>query len=701
MKKYTLEQLRNIGIIAHIDAGKTTTTERILYYTGVSHKMGEVHDGTATMDWMVQEQERGITITSAATTCFWNECQINIIDTPGHVDFTVEVERSLRVLDGAVGVFCAVGGVQPQSETVWRQADKYQVPRIAFINKMDRLGANYKKCADEICEKLNKKVILLQAPYGEEESFKGVYDFILEQKLVWTDVMGERPAIEPMTEEEKNIIASGREKIIETLIDVDEVLATKFLNGETITSDEIKSGVRRAAIFHHIVPVLLGASFKNKGIQRLLDAVCEYLPSPIDKGLAVTGHSVVNIEKNISKKISDTETFSGIAFKLFSDPFSGLLTFVRIYSGKISVGDTVLNVIKDKKEKIQKILRMHANKRTEISSAGAGEIVALIGLKYTVTGETLSDIKSPILFDLMKFPESVISIAIEPKSTADEVKLTNALEILKMEDPTFNCATNKSTGQLLIYGMGELHLEIILDRLAREHKVVVNSGVPQVFYKETIRGHIQKNIDFEKEINGRLYNYKMTITIDPIVSLKKDEAEFLSAIENKILRLPFGDNLRKTFNEIIPEFCKGGVMSGYPMTQVKISLDNFSALNDDFSEIAFRMATYMALRDAAISSGISLMEPIMSLEVITPSSYSGDLIGDINSRRGKIQNIEAMNILEKIQALVPMSELLGYSTVIRSKTQGRATFSMQFDHYSLMNQAQANQVLQKLGIYIA
>lgn len=701
IKKYPLSKIRNIGIIAHIDAGKTTTTERVLYYTGVSHKMGEVHDGTATMDWMVQEQERGITITSAATTCFWNDCQINIIDTPGHVDFTIEVERSLRVLDGAVGVFCAVGGVQPQSETVWRQADKYQVPRIAFINKMDRMGANPTKCISEISEKLQKKVLVLQAPVGAEETFQGVIDFLKNEKLIWTDVMGEKPITHPLTEDDKLLVTDGRDKLIEQLIDIDESLANKFLNGEEISSDEIKAAIRKATIHHQYIPVLLGASFKNKGIQSLLDAVCDYLPSPIDKGDEITGLSAINSEKKVKRKIKVDEAFSAIAFKLFSDPFSGLLTFVRIYSGSISVGDTVLNVIKDKKEKIQKILRMHANKRTEVPQAGVGEIVALVGLKTTITGETLSDIKSPIIFDPMNFPESVISIAIEPKSSADEAKLNQTLEILKMEDPTFNCGVNKSTGQLLIYGMGELHLEIILDRLAREHKVAVNSGLPQVFYKETIKSNCDFDAKFERDFNGKLYSYTFSISLERIEELKKDQAEFEATIESKLLKSSFGDQLKKYFTEVVPEFCRGGVMSGYPMTQIKVKLETFEVLNDEFNEVAFKMAMHGALRDAARSAGVSLMEPIMSLEIMTPSNYSGEIIGDLNSRRGKIQNIEVVSNLEKIQSAVPMSELLGYSTVLRSKTQGRATFSMQFDHYASMNQNQTNHILQKLGIYIA
>lgn len=701
VKKNQINKIRNIGIIAHIDAGKTTTTERILYYTGVSHKMGEVHDGTATMDWMVQEQERGITITSAATTCFWNDCQINIIDTPGHVDFTIEVERSLRVLDGAVGIFCAVGGVQPQSETVWRQADKYQVPRIAFINKMDRMGANPDKCIKEIEDKLQKKVLVLQAPVGIEENFQGIIDFLKNEKLIWSDVMGEKPITQSLNHEEQLIAEVGRDKLIEQLVDVDELMANKFLNGEIIAVDEIKAAIRKATIQHQFIPVLLGSSFKNKGIQILLDAVCEYLPSPFDKGDEVFGVSSTNIEKKISRKIKDEEAFSAIAFKLFSDPFSGLLTFVRIYSGSIKVGDTVLNVIKDKKEKIQKILRMHANKRTEIASAGVGEIVALVGLKNTITGETLSDLKFPIIFDLMKFPESVISIAIEPKSTADEAKLNQTLEVLKMEDPTFNSGVNKSTGQLLIYGMGELHLEIILDRLAREHKIIVNSGLPQVFYKETIKSQCEFESSFEREINGKVFNYKFSIFLEQIEILNKDQPDFESQIENKILKKPYGDLLKKYFNEVIPEFCRGGVMSGYPMTQIKVSLKIFEALNDDFSDVSFKMALHSALRDAARKAGVSLMEPIMSLEIMTPPNYSGEIIGDLNSRRGKIQNIEVISNLEKIQAIVPMSELLGYSTVIRSKTQGRATFTMQFDHYTSMNQNQTNQILQKLGIYIA
>lgn len=701
MKKYPLKQIRNIGIIAHIDAGKTTTTERILYYTGTSHKMGEVHDGTTIMDWMIQEQERGITITSAATTCFWSDCQVNIIDTPGHVDFTIEVERSLRVLDGAVGVFCAVGGVQPQSETVWRQADKYKVPRIAFINKMDRLGADYQKCIIEITEKLNKTVLLLQSPIGTEENFSGVYDFVLEKKLIWNDVLGEKFIVEDLNDDEKDLVAKGRESLIEKLVDIDEHLANKFLNSEKISNDDLKKSIWLATLSNNYVPVLLGSAFKNKGIQRLLDCICEFLPSPIDRDDKVVGFCNHDSEKKIIKKISEDESFSAIAFKLFSDPFSGLLTFIRIYSGKVEVGDTILNVLKNKKEKVQKILRMHANKRTELNTATVGDIVAIIGLKSTITGETLSGTNSPILYDLMKFPESVISIAIEPKSTSDESKLANALDLLKMEDPTFNFGINKSTGQLLIYGMGELHLEIILDRLAREHKVIVNSGVPQVFYKETIKKKFSKTFSSEKEINNRVYNYTFTLTIEPIQILKREEAENVWGIDNKSLKNSYGELLKKSFNEVMPEFCRGGVISGYPLTQIKISLSDFVALNDDFNDIAFKMMLNIAAREVVLSGGVAIMEPIMQLEVIAPMGYSGDIIGDINSRRGKILSIEMQSNHEKIHSAVPMSELLGYSTVVRSRTQGRATFTLQFDHYSVLSDQLSAQVLQKLGIHIA
>jgi len=489
--------------------------------------------------------------------------------------------------------------------------------------------------------------------------------------------------------------------LIELLIDVDEVLANKFLNEEKITISDVKAAIRKATIYHQYIPILLGASFKNKGIQPLLDAVCDYLPSPLDKTTEVIGFSATDNEKKIIRKVKEDESFSAVAFKLFSDPFSGVLTFIRIYSGKIEVGETILNVYKDKKEKVQKILRMHANKRTEVQEASAGDIVALIGLKTTITGETLSDIKAPILYDLMKFPESVISIAIEPKSSADESKLNQVLDLLKMEDPTFNFGVNKSTGQLLIFGMGELHLEIILDRLAREHKVVVNSGLPQVFYKETIKKSNLQDHFFNREINGKSYTYNFSLEIDHINEIIKDHSEFELHIENKLLKAPYGDALKKCFHDTVPEFCKGGVLSGYPLTQIKVKLRSFEAENEDFNDVAFKMAISMALRESALKAGIILMEPIMSLEVMTPSNYSGEIIGDLNSRRGKIQNIEVVNLLEKIQVSVPMSELLGYSTVLRSKTQGRATFSMQFDHYACMNQNQMNLILQKLGIYIA
>lgn len=694
MSSNQIDKIRNIGIMAHIDAGKTTTTERILYYTGKSHKIGEVHNGTATMDWMIQEQERGITITSAATTCRWNNQVINIIDTPGHVDFTIEVERSLRVLDGAVGVFDAVSGVEPQSETVWAQADKYKVPRLAFVNKMDRMGADFDNCVNEIREKLDKKAAAIQRPIGSEENFNGLVDLI-EMKAIYfpAESLGSKIEIADIPADLVDECQMYRDELLDNLSEYDETLTDLILNDEKPTVAQIKSALRKAVIKDNFIAVLCGSAFKNKGIQPLLDAVVDYLPSPTDRG-ELHGHSIKNPEKTEVRKPEVEEMFSGIAFKIATDPFVGSVTFVRIYSGKLESGQTVYNPIKKKRERINKIFQMHADKRTELQEAFAGDIVAIAGFKDTTTGETLCTENKPIIYDLMEFPETVISVAIEPKTAADEKKLLSTLEQLKNEDPSFTFKNNQETGQLLILGMGELHLEIIADRLQREFNVGIRVGKPQVSYRESISGSATENNVFHKELAGKVQFGDVTIKVEP--ADYQAGVQFESSVPTKQLAQNFIDAIKKSIMDTAP----GGAMAGYPFLNIKATLVGANFNENESSEVAYAIAASSAFRDACKKAGVRLLEPVMELEVVTPQDYTGDVISDINAKRGKILTMGIKQNKDLISAEVPLAELFGYSTDLRSKSQGRASFTMKFKSYVEMPTELAKSTLEKKGIYI-
>lgn len=679
--------------MAHIDAGKTTTTERILFYTGKNYKIGEVHEGTATMDWMIQEQERGITITSAATTCEWRKNKINIIDTPGHVDFTVEVERALRVLDGAVGVFCAVSGVEPQSETVWGQADRYKVPRIAFVNKMDRLGANFQNVIEEIRTKLGKKAAAIQLPVGSEENFSGLIDLVEMKKFIWnSEDQGASFEIIEFSEDEFIEAKIARDELIETLSDFDDELAELYLMGEEIPADTLKAIIRKHVIHSSFIAVLCGSAFKNKGVQTLLDAVVDYLPSPIDIG-DVHGFDAKNEELPAKRSPSDEELFSALAFKISKDPFVGLLTYTRIYSGVIKTGQVIYNPLTKQKERIGKILQMHANKREELTVGEAGDIVALTGLKKTITGHTLCSEHKPIIYDLMKFPDTVISIAIEAKTTADEEKLTKSLEDLKVEDPTFDFLVNKETGQLLIMGMGELHLEIIADRLQREFKVGVNIGKPQVSYRESIQGTATSENTYQREIAGKNQFGNITLTVSPRVD---SEIVITSSLKEREIPKEIITACKKGILDAVP----GGALAGYPFIGINIELKNIIYNEIDGSELAYSIASSMAFKDACTKASLLLMEPVMDLEIITPLDFTGDIIGDLNSRRGQIESMENKQEKELIRASVPLAETFGYSTDLRSKSQGRANFSMQFREYKALEKRITKEVLEKRGIFL-
>lgn len=674
MKEVSLEKYRNIGIMAHIDAGKTTTTERILFYTGRTYKIGEVHEGTAEMDWMAQEKERGITITSAATTTFWREHRINIIDTPGHVDFTVEVERSLRVLDGAIGVFCAVAGVEPQSETVWRQANKYNVPRLIFVNKMDRMGANYFNVRDQIIDRLGAKPLVIQIPMGAEEEFKGVIDLVKMKAIVWEgDELGAKFNYHDIPDDLIDQAEEYRELMLESISDVDDSLMEKFLEGQDISEDEIKAAIRKGTIKMKFFPMLCGTAFKNKGVQPLLDAVVDYLPSPEDIGKISGIHP--KSREEIERKIDEKEPFSALAFKIMSDPYIGKLTFMRIYSGRLNQGDTVYNSSKEKNERIGRIVLMHANKREEIKTAKAGDIVGIIGLKNTQTGDTLCEKNNPILLESMIFPKPVISIAIEPKSKADYDKLTNGLAKLAEEDPTFTVRVDEETGQTIISGMGELHLEIIVDRLKREFKVEANIGQPQVSYRETIRGTSKVDKKYARQSGGRGQYGHVVITVEPLEPGKG--FEFVDKIVGGKIPREYIPAVRKGIEEAM----ENGILAGYPVTDVKVTLLDGSYHEVDSSEMAFSIAGSMAFKEACKKANPVLLEPIMALEVIIPGEYLGDVMGDVNSRRGKILGMEDSNMGKIIKAQVPLSSMFGYATVLRSKTQGRGTYTMQFSHY--------------------
>lgn len=694
MKAAEIHKVRNIGIMAHIDAGKTTTTERILYYTGKNYKIGEVHEGTATMDWMVQEQERGITITSAATTCAWDGATINIIDTPGHVDFTIEVERSLRVLDGAIGVFDAVSGVEPQSETVWGQADKYKVPRIAFVNKMDRVGADFLNCISEIREKLGKKAAAIQMPVGVEENFTGLIDLLTLKKLTWSGSdLGQKYETSELEGTELDEAKLYRDELIEALADYDDKLAEEYLGGGEISAETMEKAIRTATISHGFIPVLCGTAFKNKGVQPLLDAIVKYLPSPLDIG-EVKGHDAKDNEKIITRKPDEADLFSALAFKISSDPFVGQITYIRIYSGELKSGSQVYNPLEKKKERVNKILQMHANKRTELETASAGDIVAVSGLKFTTTGQTLCAEHKPIIFDLMEFPETVISIAIEPKTTQDEEKLQKTLDYLKIEDPSFNYSNNKETGQLLIFGMGELHLDIITDRLEREFKVGVNKGSPQVSYRESISGKASASNTYQRELAGKNQFGQATVTIEPLEGSLELRVEF----KKKDKTIP--EEIYEAVKRGILDSAPGGAMAGFPLIGIKAIVDSVEFNEAESSEVAYTIAASMAFKEACQKAGLVLMEPIMALEVTTPSDYAGEVIADVNAKRGRILGIDPKNNKDVLKAEVPLSEMFGYSTQLRSKTQGRASFTLNFKRYEQLTHNQAKDILHKRGIYI-
>ena len=673
-RAFPLNRTRNIGVMAHIDAGKTTTTERILFYTGISHKIGEVHDGAATMDWMVQEQERGITITSAATTCEWRDQQINIIDTPGHVDFTIEVERSLRVLDGAVAVFCAVGGVEPQSETVWRQADRYRVPRIAFINKMDRVGADFASVVKQLGDRLKAPAVPIQLPIGAEDQFKGIIDLVAMRSVVWDEsgygaemTVGEVPA--DMADEAR----AAREKLIEALAEVDDSLLEKFLEGTEPEEADIRAALRAATIELKAVPVLCGAAFKNKGVQTMLDAVVDYLPSPLEVP-AMTG-TRPDEEEEISRTASDDEPFSALAFKIVTDPYVGTLAFIRVYSGVVSTGDTVLNSARGKTERIGRLLKMHANKREDIDRVYAGDIAAVVGPKNVATGDTLCAKNSPVVLERMSFPDPVISVAIEPKTKADQNKVSEALGKIVREDPSFRVTHDDETGQTLISGMGELHLEIVVDRLVREFGVDANVGQPQVAYKETIRDTVDQNTKFAKQTGGRGQYAHVRMEVGPLEPGKGFE------FEDKIKGGKIPREYIPAVKRGIEEAMTAGPLAGYPVTDVKARLYDGSYHDVDSSELAFKVAGALAFRAAAQKASAVLLEPVMAVEVVVPEVYMGDVIGDLNGRRGRVQQMTSRAGAQIVTAVVPLANMFGYATELRSRTQGRATFTMQFAHY--------------------
>lgn len=682
-----LENTRNIGIMAHIDAGKTTTTERILYYTGRVYKIGEVHDGAATMDWMVQEQERGITITSAATTCQWRDNSINIIDTPGHVDFTVEVERSLRILDGAIAVFCSVGGVEPQSETVWRQADKYNVPRIAFINKMDRVGADFFRGVAMIAERLGAKPIPIQLPVGVEDSYKGIVDLVTMTVTVYTDDLGAAEKGGEIPVDLRELAEEYHEKLLEAVAETSEELMTKYLEGQEITEQEIRDGIRRSVINNDFIPVLCGSAFKNKGIQPLLDAVVDYLPSPMDIPPVVGTHPDTGAEDQ--RSASDGEPFSALAFKIMSDPFVGKLAFFRVYSGVLSAGSYIYNSTKGKKERVGRILKMHANHREDVQEVRAGDIAAAIGLKDTTTGDTMCDENRPIILEKMVFPEPVIFVAIEPKTKADQEKMGGALARLGEEDPTFKMHTDPETGQTIISGMGELHLEIIVDRLQREFKVHCDVGRPQVAYKETIRKAVKAEGKFVRQSGGRGQYGHCWIELTP------GEQGSGFAFVNKIVGGVIPREYISPIEDGVREAMENGVLAGYPVLDVQAAVYDGSYHDVDSSEMAFKIAGSMAFKAGALKADPVILEPVMKVEVTVPEEYMGDVIGDISSRRGRIEGMEAAHKARLIHGFVPLAEMFGYATDLRSATQGRGVYVMQFDHYEEVPKGIAEGIIAK------
>ena len=671
-RAYPLERTRNIGIMAHIDAGKTTTTERILFYTGKTHKIGEVHEGAATMDWMAQEQERGITITSACTTCFWKNNRINIIDTPGHVDFTVEVQRSLKVLDGAVTVLAAKGGVQPQTETVWRQADKYNVPRMVYVNKMDIVGANFMLCVDQLKNRLKANAVPIQLPIGAEDNFKGIVDLIKMRAFIHKDDLGQEIEETDIPEDMKDQAEEFRAAMIEAVADQDEELMMKYLEGEELTEEEIKKGLRAGTIANKIVPVTCGSSYKNKGVQELLNAIVDYMPSPLDiahiKGQTLDGEET-------EAKTSDSEPFAALAFKIATDPFVGKLCFFRVYSGTLESGSTVLNSSKDKKERIGRILQMHANHREDIDKVYAGDIAAAVGMKDVTTGNTLCDPEHPIILESMEFPEPVIDIAIEPKDKAAQEKMGIALLKLAEEDPTFKAYTNQETGQTIIAGMGELHLDIIVDRLKREFKVECNVGKPQVAYKETIRNKVKVQGKFIRQSGGKGQYGDVWFEMEPLEPGKGIE------FESKIVGGAVPKEYIKPIEQGMREAAESGILAGYPVIDFKVSLVDGSYHEVDSSEMAFKIAASMAFKEGMRQAKSVILEPIMKVEITVPEEYMGDVIGDVNSRRGRMEGMDGNDGMQEIHSFIPLSEMFGYATELRSRTQGRGTYSMEPSHY--------------------
>jgi elongation factor G len=685
IREVPLSRVRNIGIMAHIDAGKTTTTERILYYTGRTYKIGEVHEGAAVMDWMVQEQERGITITSAATTCKWRDTWINIIDTPGHVDFTVEVERSLRVLDGAVAVFDAVAGVEPQTETVWRQANKYNVPRMCFINKMDRIGADFFRSVDMIKDRLDATVALTQLPIGAESDFHGVIDLLHMKALMWDEGMGETFSTAEIPAELAYEAARWRHELVDVVSQFAEKILEKYVGEEEITADDLRTALRAATVAGEVVPVLCGSAFKNKGVQPLLDAVVDYLPSPVDvppiEGTDLRG------DETLARKPDDAEPFAALAFKIMSDPYVGKLTYFRVYSGKLSAGSAVLNATKDKKERIGRILQMHANHREDKEAVFAGDIVAVVGLKNTTTGDTLCDPQKPIILERMEFPEPVISVAIEPKTKVDQDKLGRALSALSEEDPTFRVRTDDETGQTIISGMGELHLDVLVDRMMREFSVGANVGKPQVAYRETITKTVEKIEErYIRQTGGRGQYGHVVITLEP--TGPGGGYEFVDKIVGGVIPREYISSIDAGIQEALV----GGVIAGYPMVDVRIILTYGSYHDVDSSEMAFKIAGSMAFKKAARQAKPVLLEPIMRVEVVTPEDYMGDVIGDLSSRRGKVEGMEQRGTSHVVDAQVPLAEMFGYATDLRSRTQGRATYTMQFDSYQQVPMSIAEEI---------
>ena len=689
-RTHNLEKYRNIGIMAHIDAGKTTTTERILYYTGKSHKIGEVHDGAAIMDWMEQEQERGITITSAATTCFWREHRINIIDTPGHVDFTIEVERSLKVLDGAVAVFDSVAGVEPQSETVWRQADKYKVPRICFVNKLDRTGADFFMCVDMIKDRLGAKPLVMQLPVGIEASFKGIVDLIKMKAVIWKEEkLGAEYEYVEIPNELQEQAKKYRKELMETAVEQDEKLMDDYLNGKEISETDLISCVRKGCLKFDFVPIFTGAAFKNKGVQPLLDAVVDFLPSPIDIGL-IKG-TKPNSKDEIERKFNDNESFSALAFKVATDPFVGTLTFIRIYSGTLKSGTGIYNTTKDKEERVGRMLLMHANSREDVKEANTGDIVALAGLKYTITGHTLSDENNPIVLEPMEFPDPVLEIAVEPKTKGDQEKMGEALGRLAREDPSFRVTSDEESGQTIIKGMGELHLDIIVDRMKREFKVEANIGAPQVAYRETILKSVENTYIHKKQSGGAGQFAKVELSVEPLPPGKGRE------VENKIK----GGSIPKEF---IPGVEKGiesvadsGILAGFPLIDYKVTILDGLHHDVDSSVLAFEIASRYCFKEACIKAVLKLLEPMMRIEVVTPEDYMGDVIGDLNSRRGQVLTTDKRGNATVISAMVPLANMFGYINNLRSMSQGRASYSMFFDHYEKVPQNVQDEVTKKLA----